>query len=128
LPGFDECATCPHIYRTLRFVWQRTGFTRGSEEVAASPYYSFVQLLAALSVNDREMALRFLGDPSLIDVFHGFDWSRSKGLWRVAPGADESAEEMTFFRGSREAYKVRFALRGGQWVVTDLQPTQRTVE
>ncbi len=127
-PGFDECATCPHIYRTLRFDWAPTGFAKVSEEAAASPYYSFVQLITALSVSDREMALRFLADPSLIDAARGYDWGRSKGLWRVAPGTGESAEEMTFFRGTREAYKVRFALRGGQWVVTDLQPTQRTVE
>lgn len=127
-PGFDECATCPHIYRTLRFDWQPTGFKRASEDVATSPYYSFVQLIAALTVDDREMALRFLADPSLLDAAREYDFGRSKGLWRVAPGTDETAEEMTFFRGTREAYKVRFALRGGQWVVTDLQSTQRTVE
>jgi hypothetical protein len=127
-PGFDECATCPHIYRTLRFDWQPAGFAKVSDEAAASPYYSFVQLIAALSVDDREMSLRFLADPSLIDVARDYDWGRSKGLWRVAPATDESAENMTFFRGIREAYKVRFALRGGLWVVTDLQPTQRTVE
>lgn len=127
-PGFDECATCPHIYRTLRFDWQPNGFKKASEDVAASPYYSFVQLIAALTVDDREMALQFLGDPSLFDAAREYEWGRSKGLWRVAPGTDESAEEMTFFRGTREAYKVRFALRGGQWVVTDLQGTQRTLE
>ena len=126
--GFDECATCPHIYRTIRFDWQPGGFRKISEEAATSPYYSFVQLIAALSVGDREMALQFLADPSLLDTATGYDWGRSKGLWRVAPGADETAEEMTFFRGTREAYKVQFALRGGQWVVTDLQSTQRTVE
>jgi hypothetical protein len=127
-PGFDECATCPHIYRTLRFEWRRGGFGRVSEEVAISPYHSFVQLVAALSVNDREQALRYLADPSLLETLQSMDWSRARGVWRMAPGADESAEEMTFFRGTREAYKVRFASHGGQWVITDLQPTQRTVE
>lgn len=126
--GFDECATCPHIYRTLRFDWQPTGFRKISEEVASSPYYSFVQLIGALSVGDRDMALRFLGDPSLLESATGYEWGRSKGLWRVAPGADESSEEMILFRGNREAYKVRFSQRGGQWVVTDLQSTQRSVE
>jgi hypothetical protein len=127
-PGFDECATCPHVYRTLRFEWQTAGFAKVSEEAAASPYYSFVQLIAALLVDDREMTLRFLADPSLLDVARDYDWGRSKGLWRVAPATDESAENMTFFRGTREAYKVRFSLRGGLWVLTDIQPTQRTVE
>ncbi len=127
-PGFDECSTCPHIYRTLRFDWRPTGFTKVSEDVAPSPYYSFVQLISALLMNDREMSLRFLGDQSLLDTARGYAWNQSKGLWRVAPGADESAEEMTFFRGTREAYKVRFALRNGLWMVTDFQSTQRTVE
>jgi hypothetical protein len=65
--GFDECATCPHIYRTLHFEWQPGGgFRKTGEETASSPYYSFVQLIAALTVGDREMALRFLVDPSIL--------------------------------------------------------------
>lgn len=127
-PGFDECATCPHVYRTMRFEWRPTGFRKTSEETAASPYYSFVQLIAALSVDDREMALRFLADQSLLETAVGYEWGQSKGIWRVAPGADEAADEITFFRGRREAYRVRFTKRGGHWVVTDLMSTQRSVE
>lgn len=126
--GFDECPTCPHIHRTLRFDWSTDGFHKVSEEAAPSPYQAFVQLIAALSVNDREMAQRVVADPLLLDTAEQYEWGRSKGLWRVAPGADESATEMTFFRGRREAYKVRFAARDGRWMVTDFQPTQRSVE
>lgn len=126
--GFDECPTCPHIHRTLRFDWGSDGFHKVSEEAAPSPYQAFVQLIAALSVNDREMAQRVVADPGLLDTAEQYEWGRSKGLWRVAPGADESATEMTFFRGRREAYKVRFASRDGRWMVTDFQPTQRSVE
>jgi predicted small lipoprotein YifL len=126
--GFDECATCPHINRTLRFDWQPGGFRKISEEVAASPYYTFVQMIAALSVGDREMAQRFVADPSLLEAAQGYGWGQGKSLWRAAPGAEEASDEMTFFRGTREAYKVRFTLRGGQWVITDLQATQRSVE
>lgn len=126
--GFDECPTCPHIHRTVRFEWSPEGFRRTSEEVAASPYHAFVQLIAALSVNDREMALRGVSDPMLVENAERHEWGRSKGLWRVAPGTDESSTEMTFFRGRREAYRVRFASRDGRWVVSDLQPTQRAVE
>jgi hypothetical protein len=126
--GFDECPTCPHIYRTLRFTWAPEGFRKTSEEVASSPYYTFVQFIAALSVNDREMAQRLVSDPVLLDTAAQNEWNKSKGLWRLAPGTDESASEMTFFRGSREAYKVRFTSRGGSWVITDLHPTQRSVE
>jgi len=127
-PGFDECATCPHVYHTLHFEWRSDGFRKTGEEAAASPYYSFVQMIGALAVGDRDLAQRFVADPSLLDTAMGYDWGKSKGLWRVAPGADESAEEMTFFRGTKEAYKVRFAMRGGEWVMTDLQPTQRSLE
>jgi hypothetical protein len=127
-PGFDECSTCPHIYRTLRFDWRPSGFARVSETVAPSPYFSFVRLISALVMNDRELALRFLGDQSLLDSARSYGWDQSKGTWRVAPGSDESAEEMTFFRGTREAYKVRFALRNGEWMITDFQSTPRTVE
>jgi hypothetical protein len=127
-PGFDECPTCPHIHRTLQFEWTADGFRKSAEEVAASPYHAFVQLIAALSVNDREMALRMVTDPLLLDSAEQYEWGRSKGLWRVAPGTEDSSSEMTFFRGRREAYRVRFASREGRWMVTDLQPTQRSVE
>jgi len=127
--GFDECPTCPHVFRTLRFAWQPPGgFAKVSDQAVASPYYSFVQFVAALTVGDDDMAGRFLADRSLLQSAKDFDWGHAKGSWRVAPGSAESAEEMTFFRGSREAYKVRFALRSGEWVITDIQPTQRRVE
>ena len=127
-PGFDECATCPHIHHTLRFTWTRGGWDKISEEIAASPYYAFVQLTAALAVGDRDLALRMVADPAVLEAAERFELGRPKGLWRVAPGTDDSAEEMTFFRGAREAYKVRFAPRDGQWMVTDLQPSQRSIE
>ena len=75
-----------------------------------------------------EMAERLVSDPMLLDNAAQYEWGRPKGLWRVAPGTDESAQEMTFFRGRREAYRVRFASREGRWMVTDFQPTQRLVE
>jgi len=126
--GFDECPTCPHIQRTLRFDWGPDGLHKTSEEVANTPYYAFVQFIAALSVNDREMAQRLVSDGSLLDAAGQSEWGKSKGLWRLAPGTDESADEMTFFRGAREAYKVRFTSREGRWIITDLHPTQRSVE
>jgi hypothetical protein len=126
--GFNECPTCPHIHRTLRYAWGPEGFRKVGEETANSPYYAFVQLIAALTVNDREMALRLVSDPVLLETAEQNGWGQSKGLWRVAPGTDDSASEMTFFRGRREAYRVRFASRDGRWVVSDLHPTPRSVE
>jgi hypothetical protein len=126
--GFDECPTCPHVHRTLTFDWAPEGFRKTSEEVVNSPYYAFVQFIAALSVNDREMAQRLVSDSSLLDAAAQSEWGKPKGSWRLAPGTDESAEEMIFFRGPREAYKVRFTSREGRWLITDLHPTQRSVE
>jgi hypothetical protein len=127
--GFDECASCPHVVHTIRFAWNSGGFAKRGEETTASPYTSFVQLIAALRVDDREMALRLLADPQLLDSAQRYEWGKaSAGTWRVAPGTEEPSGDMVFFRGPRDAYRVRFAPRGGQWVVTDLQTVQRSIE
>jgi hypothetical protein len=126
--GFDECPTCPHIHKTLTFAWPASGFQKTGEEAAPSPYRSFVSLISALTVNDEDMAMRVLSDRYLLESAQRYEWGASKGAWRVAPGTDESASEMTFFRGRREAYRIRFVAREGQWQITDIQPTQRTVE
>jgi len=126
--GFDECPTCPHVHRLAFFEWSVDGFRKTSEEAVPSPYESFVQLIAALSVNDREMALRLVLDPLVLQTAEQYEWGMSKGIWRVAPGTDESSSEMTFFRGRQEAYKVRFTSRDGRWLITDLYPTQRSVD
>ena len=78
--GFDECPTCPHIHRTLRFAWPATGLQKTGEEAAPSPYRSFVRLIAALSVNDREMAMQVLSDPSLLEVAQRYEWGSAKGM------------------------------------------------
>ena len=127
--GFDECATCPHVFHTIRFAWTSGGFARRGEETTTSPYATFVQLIAALRVDDREMALRQLADPQLLDTAQRYEWGKAAaGTWRVAPGTEEATGDMVFFRGPREAYRVRFVPRGGQWLVSDLQPVQRSIE
>src|SRR5204862_5884395 len=110
--GFDECATCPHVFHTVRFTWGMDGFAKRGEQTTPSPYATFVSLIAALRVGDREMAARRLADPSLLEAATRFEWGRTSGLWRVAPGTEADASEMVFFRGNREAYRVRFAQRG----------------
>lgn len=125
--GFDECGTCPHVVRTRRFVWTDEGFSLRDDQRAGSPYATFVALITALRAGDRELAVRRLADPSLIEAAERYEWGRTSGVWRVAPGSDDS-EEMVFFRGNREAYRVRFASRDGEWQVTDLQQVDRSVE
>lgn len=127
-PRFDECPTCPHIYRVRRFTWTSGAFATLDERPEPSPYASFVELIHALEVNDRELAGELVTDASLIDAAAGYGWNESRGLWRIAPGTEENAREIVFFRGNQEAFLVQFANRGGVWKVSAFQPTQRSVE
>jgi hypothetical protein len=126
--GFDECATCPHLYRTRRFAWGPGGLVSVGEEFERSPYFTFVQLVHALLAGDRAGAERWVADPSLVDAAEAYEWGRSKGTWRVAPGAATGARDLLIFRGTREAYRVHFRERGDEWVVTGFEPTSRTID
>jgi hypothetical protein len=127
-PRFDECATCPHIYRTRRFGWGPPGLVSAGEDIETSPYYAFVRFIQALVANDREMAERFVADSSLIEAALGYNWGVSRGLWRLSPGSEGRSQHLVFFRGSQEAYRVHFAPRGDDWVITGFEPTSRSIE
>jgi hypothetical protein len=126
--GFDECATCPHVYRTHRFRWRGQGFTRIEDQRVTSPYATFVLYIAALAANDHDAAMRYVTDPDLIDRANHLDWGRPKGSWRVAPETDETASHMVFFRGPSETYRVDFVQDGGDWKITNFEPTTRSIE
>lgn len=126
--GFDECATCPHIYRLRRFRWGAPGLVVASEEIERSPYYAFVQLIQALAASNRDEAENWVADLSIADAAIGYDWGGSKGQWRLAPGSSPNAHDLLLFRGSQEAYRVHFGPRGDGWVVTGFEPTTRTIE
>jgi hypothetical protein len=125
---FDECSTCPHVYQTRRFVWSPGGLATLDERTEPSPYASFVDFIQALEVNDRDQAMSLVTGVSLVDAAIGYQWNESRGLWRIAPGTEEDAHEMVFFRGNQEAYRVQFSGRGGEWRITGFQPTMRSVE
>lgn len=127
-PGFDECPACPHLIRNRRFRWGDEGLVSAGEELERSPYYTFVRLIQALALGDRGLAQQLVGDPSLVDAALGYDWGRSRGLWRVAPGADGRGGDMVVFRGNQEAYRVHFAQRSGDWIITGFEPTSRSIE
>ena len=126
--GFDECATCPHVYRVRRFRWSDGGLMSAGEEVERSPYYAFVQLIHALVANDPEGARAWMADPELVEAAVGYEWGRSKGLWRLAPGSSPNQRDLVMFRGSQEAYRIHFSSRGDDWVITDFEPTSRNIE
>jgi hypothetical protein len=126
--GFSECATCPHVYSIHRFRWGSGGFVRESGHQVPSPYSSFVRFVHALQANDREAGFAELTDGSLWDQARDFEWHQPRGAWRVAPSTDETASEMVFFRGEREAYRVQFESRLGDWKIAGFEMTSRTVE
>jgi hypothetical protein len=126
--GFDECPACPHLIRNRRFGWGEEGLVSAGEEIERSPYYTFVRLIQALTLGDRELAHQLVADPSLVDAALGYDWGRARGLWRVAPGADGREGDMVVFRGNQEAYRVHFSRRGGDWIITGFEPTSRSIE
>ena len=127
-PHFEECATCPHVYRVHRFRWRGDGFTRLEDRVSPSPYATFVMFIRALSEGDREAAERLVADPSLVDAARDAEWGVPRGSWRAAPATDETAHEMIFFRGMKEAWRVGFQPRGTEWLIGGFQPTTRSLE
>ena len=128
-PLFDECATCPHVYRERRFHWAPAGFVRDDERMVPSPYATFTSFVAALVDGDREQAQRFVADASLVEFARRYEWhDPALGRWRAAPGTEATAPEMVFFRGRSDAFRVTFQPRGMGWVVLGFEATTRSVE
>lgn len=128
-PLFDECATCPHVYRERHFRWSTAGFLREDERMVPSPYATFTAFVTALVDGDRDQAQRFVVDPSLIEFARRYEWHEpALGRWRAAPGTEATAPEMVFFRGRSDAFRVTFQPRGGGWVVLGFEATTRSVE
>ena len=126
---FDECPTCPHVYHARRFSWGARGFTRLDDRAVPSPYATFTAFIGALVTNDRERAMALVAETPLIDFAKHFDWQTpGLGRWRVAPATDETASQVVFFRGQKEAYRVTFEPRDGDWVIAGFEPTQRNLE
>ena len=126
-PRFDECATCPHVMRQHRFLWGAQGFHSVAESVVPSPYVTFVQLVQALAAGDRDGAQALLASPDVLDAAMQSGWGESRGSWRVAPGSGVG-NEMVFYRGAAEAWKVHFERRGDGWVVESFEPTTRALQ
>jgi hypothetical protein len=126
--GFDECATCPHLYTLHRFRWGATGFERVEDRPAPSTYSTFVRFIQALMANDKDEAATWVANRSLVDQARKLEWHRPKGVWRIAPATDETPTRMVFFRGESEAYRVEFESLGDEWVISGFEAVPRTVE
>jgi len=127
-PRFDECATCPHVFHQRRFRWGLEGFERLEDALIPTPYVTFVQLIQALTAGDRDGAIERVTRPALVESARRAGWATVKGSWRAAPGSEERGDEMVFFRGLDEAWKVRFERHGEDWRVDSFEATTRVIE
>ncbi len=127
-PQFDECATCPHVFRVHRFRWSAAGFQRFADEVIPSPYTTFTQLIRALVAGDHGQALGLVSGPAVLEAAVRAGWATYRGVWRAAPESEEAGDVMDFYRGTNEAWKVRFVRRGNDWLVDSLEPTTQVIE
>ena len=127
-PHFDECATCPHVFHQRRFRWTLVGFERVEDLVVPTPYVAFVQLIQALTAGDRDGALQLVTRPALVESARRAGWATVRGSWRAAPGSEERGDELVFYRGANEAWKVRFERHGGDWRVDAFEATTRVIE
>jgi hypothetical protein len=127
-PRFDECATCPHVFHQRRFRWGLEGFERLEDSLVPTPYMTFVQLIQALTAGDRDGAVERVTRPALVEAARRAGWAAVKGSWRAAPGSEGRGDELVFYRGLDEAWKVRFERQGESWRVDSFEATTRVIE
>lgn len=125
---FDECPTCPHVVHERRFRWELEGFRRVEDRVVPSPYVAFVDFVQALVAGDHDAALRRVTRPDLVGQAQGAGWAAGKGPWRAAPGQGEREDELVFYRGPREAWKVGFDRGPDGWLVDVITAVPRVIE
>jgi hypothetical protein len=96
--------------------------------VEPSPYQSFVQFVNLLAAGDERGASAWATEGSVTRDARKLGWDEPGPGWRLAPGGEESRDQMVFYRGPREAYRVTFELRDGRWKLAGVEPTERTIE
>lgn len=127
-PRFEECSTCPHVVHERRFLWELEGFRRVEDRVAPSPYAAFVDLIHALGAGDHDAALACVTRPELLAQAQEAGWAAAGAPWRAAPGRAEREDEMVFYRGPREAWKVGFDHGPDGWRVDVITAVPRVIE
>jgi hypothetical protein len=128
-PGFEECPTCPHLYRTRTFRWGSEGFSTRDYSSEASPYATFVRFVQALSIPDLELAYEQVADPRLVEFARVNAFGERRAPWRIAPGTtDERSDVLTFLRGPTEAWTIRFERRSGTPRIVAIEAARQAVE
>ncbi len=127
-PRFEECATCPHVVHERRFAWDLEGFHCVEDHVVSSPYVAFVELIHALAAGDHDAALRCVTRPALLTQAREAGWAAARAPWRIAPGQGQREDEIIFYRGPREAWKVGFDRGPDGWQVDAIAPAPRVID
>ena len=127
---FDECANCPHLFSDLTFQYLGGGYVLDRNTPRKTPYAAFVNFIDALMAYDEARAREFVADPVVIDIARefGFDRHPRRGRWRIAPGSDGSALDQIYLRGEEGAFRVLMSVRGSNFVVTSLSPTEFLID
>jgi hypothetical protein len=66
--------------------------------------------------------------PALLESARRAGWATVKGSWRAAPGSEERGDELIFYRGLNEAWRVRFERQGASWRVDSFEATTRVID
>jgi hypothetical protein len=128
-PGFDECPTCPHLYRNHTFHWGAEGFSTADLATEDSPYATFVRFVQALTIPDLELAREQVTDDGLVDLAVERGFGERRAPWRIAPGSSAGrGDEIVFFRGPSEAWTIRFERSYAGARIAAIEPAQRSVE
>jgi len=128
-PGFEECPTCPHIYRNRTFRWGAEGFSTLGVVGEDAPYATFVRFVQALGIPDDELASEQVLDPGLVAFARQSGFGERRAPWRLAPGTvEDRGDQLVFFRGPSEAWTIRFQRYGGVARIAAIEPAQRSVE
>jgi hypothetical protein len=127
---FDECANCPHLQADLTFRYSGGQYLLSSESPRRTPYAAFVQFVEALLTHDDEAAYGLASDGIVVELAEDFAFDRypRRGRWRIAPGSDATGLDQVYLRGEEGAYRILMSVRGSNFIVSSISPTEFLID
>ena len=84
--------------------------------------------IAMLERRCPDAALRCVTRPALLTQAREAGWAAARAPWRIAPGQGQREDEIIFYRGPREAWKVGFDRGPDGWQVDAIAPAPRVID
>jgi hypothetical protein len=127
---FDECANCPHLQAELTFRYSGGQYLLSSESPRRTPYAAFVQFIEALLTHDEETAFSLASDGNVVELAedYAFDRYPRRGRWRIAPGSAATGLDQVYLRGEEGAYRILMSVRGSNFIVSSISPTEFIID